>query len=153
MREMLQITAAIKGAGLGKDVLLITDGRFSGGTTGLCIGHVTPESVEGGPISICENGGGAGMGAHGLRVDMFLLLAGVYTTAPLLTYIAAARLLPLSVVGFTSYVGPTLQLLVAQTALGESIDFVTAASFGLVWIGVVLVSGQGLLRARRQGRH
>ncbi len=56
MREMLQITAAIKGAGLGKDVLLVTDGRFSGGTTGLCIGHVTPESVEGGPISICENG-------------------------------------------------------------------------------------------------
>ncbi len=42
MREMLQITAAIKGAGLGKDVLLITDGRFSGGTTGLCIGHVAP---------------------------------------------------------------------------------------------------------------
>ena len=46
MREMLQITAAIKGAGLGKDVLLITDGRFSGGTTGLCIGHVTPESFD-----------------------------------------------------------------------------------------------------------
>jgi dihydroxy-acid dehydratase len=56
MREMLQITAAIKGAGLGKDVLLITDGRFSGGTTGLCIGHVAPESVDGGPISICQNG-------------------------------------------------------------------------------------------------
>ena len=56
MREMLQITAAIKGAGLGKDVLLITDGRFSGGTTGLCIGHVSPESFDKGPISICENG-------------------------------------------------------------------------------------------------
>mgnify|MGYP005746443959 FL=1 len=56
MREMLQITAAIKGAGLGKDVLLITDGRFSGGTTGLCIGHVTPESFDLGPISICQNG-------------------------------------------------------------------------------------------------
>ena len=56
MREMLQITAAIKGAGLGKDVLLITDGRFSGGTTGLCIGHVTPESFDHGPISICKNG-------------------------------------------------------------------------------------------------
>ena len=56
MREMLQITAAIKGAGLGKDVLLITDGRFSGGTTGLCIGHVTPESFDHGPISICQNG-------------------------------------------------------------------------------------------------
>ena len=56
MREMLQITAAIKGAGLGKDVLLITDGRFSGGTTGICIGHVTPESFELGPIAICQNG-------------------------------------------------------------------------------------------------
>ena len=56
MREMLQITAAIKGAGLGKDVLLITDGRFSGGTTGLCIGHVAPESVDAGPIALCQNG-------------------------------------------------------------------------------------------------
>ena len=56
MREMLQITAAMKGAGLGKDVLLITDGRFSGGTTGLCIGHVTPESFDNGPIAICKNG-------------------------------------------------------------------------------------------------
>ncbi len=56
MREMLQITAAMKGAGLGKDVLLITDGRFSGGTTGLCIGHVTPESFDKGPIAICQNG-------------------------------------------------------------------------------------------------
>ena len=56
MREMLQITAAIKGAGLGKDVLLITDGRFSGGTTGLCIGHVTPERFDLGPIAICQNG-------------------------------------------------------------------------------------------------
>ena len=56
MREMLQITAAIKGAGLGKDVLLITDGRFSGGTTGLCIGHVTPESFDLGPIAICQSG-------------------------------------------------------------------------------------------------
>ena len=56
MREMLQLTAAIKGPGLGKDGLLITDGRFSGGTTGLCIGHVTPESFDLGPIAICQNG-------------------------------------------------------------------------------------------------
>jgi dihydroxy-acid dehydratase len=56
MREMLQITAAIKGAGLGKDVLLITDGRFSGGTTGPCIGHVAPESEVGGPIALVEEG-------------------------------------------------------------------------------------------------
>jgi dihydroxy-acid dehydratase len=56
MREMLAITAAIKGAGLGKDVLLITDGRFSGGTTGMCIGHVAPEAAMGGPIGIVKNG-------------------------------------------------------------------------------------------------
>jgi dihydroxy-acid dehydratase len=56
MREMLMITAAIKGAGLGKDVLLITDGRFSGGTTGLCVGHVAPEAVDGGPIAFVKTG-------------------------------------------------------------------------------------------------
>jgi dihydroxy-acid dehydratase len=56
MREMLQITAAIKGAGLGKEVLLITDGRFSGATTGLCIGHVSPESAVGGNIGLVEEG-------------------------------------------------------------------------------------------------
>ena len=56
MREMLAITGAIKGAGLGKDVLLLTDGRFSGGTTGLCIGHVAPEAVDGGPIAFVRDG-------------------------------------------------------------------------------------------------
>ena len=56
MREMLAITAAIKGAGLGKDVLLLTDGRFSGGTTGLCVGHVAPEAVDGGPIALIADG-------------------------------------------------------------------------------------------------
>jgi dihydroxy-acid dehydratase len=56
MREMLMVTAAIKGAGLGKDVLLITDGRFSGGTTGLCVGHVAPEAVDGGPIGLVREG-------------------------------------------------------------------------------------------------
>ena len=56
MREMLMITGAIKGAGLGKTVLLITDGRFSGGTTGLCVGHVAPEAVDGGAIAFVKNG-------------------------------------------------------------------------------------------------
>jgi dihydroxy-acid dehydratase len=56
MREMLQITGAIKGAGLGQEVLLVTDGRFSGGTTGLCIGHVAPESEVGGPLGLVEEG-------------------------------------------------------------------------------------------------
>ena len=56
MREMLAVTGAIKGAGLGKDVLLLTDGRFSGGTTGLCIGHVAPEAANGGPIALVQDG-------------------------------------------------------------------------------------------------
>jgi dihydroxy-acid dehydratase len=56
MREMLMITGAIKGAGLGKSVLLLTDGRFSGGTTGLCVGHVSPEAVDGGPIAFVKTG-------------------------------------------------------------------------------------------------
>ncbi len=56
MREMLAVTGAIKGAGLGKDVLLLTDGRFSGGTTGLCAGHVAPEAVDGGPIALVREG-------------------------------------------------------------------------------------------------
>ncbi|MEI7944130.1 MAG: dihydroxy-acid dehydratase [Actinomycetes bacterium] len=56
MREMLMITGAIKGAGLGKSVLLLTDGRFSGGTTGLCVGHVAPEAVDGGPIALIRDG-------------------------------------------------------------------------------------------------
>src|SRR5258705_5249392 len=63
MREMLAITGAIKGAGLGKDVLLPTDGRFSGGTTGLCVGHVAPEAVDGGPIAFLQDG-------HRTRLDV-----------------------------------------------------------------------------------
>ena len=56
MREMLAVTGAIKGAGLGKDVLLLTDGRFSGGTTGPCIGHIAPEAAHGGPIALVREG-------------------------------------------------------------------------------------------------
>jgi len=56
MREMLAVTGAIKGAGLGKDVLLLTDGRFSGGTTGLCVGHVAPEAVDEGPVAFVHDG-------------------------------------------------------------------------------------------------
>jgi dihydroxy-acid dehydratase len=56
MREMLAITGAMKGAGRGTDAALITDGRFSGGTHGFCIGHVAPEAVDGGPIALVEEG-------------------------------------------------------------------------------------------------
>lgn len=56
MREMLMVTGAIKGAGLGKKTLLLTDGRFSGGSTGLCVGHISPEAVDGGPIAFIKDG-------------------------------------------------------------------------------------------------
>ncbi|MDQ7993656.1 MAG: dihydroxy-acid dehydratase, partial [Propionicimonas sp.] len=56
MREMLAITGAMKGAGRGGDAALITDGRFSGGTHGFCIGHVAPEAVDGGPIAFVAEG-------------------------------------------------------------------------------------------------
>jgi dihydroxy-acid dehydratase len=55
MREMLSPTSAVMGRGLGKDVALITDGRFSGGTHGFVVGHITPEAFDGGPLAIVKN--------------------------------------------------------------------------------------------------
>jgi dihydroxy-acid dehydratase len=72
MREMLAITGAIKGAGLGKDVLLLTDGRFSGGTTGLCVGHVAPEAVDGGPIAFVQDGDRVRLDVSGRSLDVLV---------------------------------------------------------------------------------
>ncbi len=72
MREMLAITSGIKGAGLGKEVLLITDGRFSGGTTGLCIGHVAPEAAHGGPIGLIEEGDRIRVDLPARRLDVLV---------------------------------------------------------------------------------
>jgi dihydroxy-acid dehydratase len=72
MREMLAITGAIKGAGLGKDVLLVTDGRFSGGTTGLCVGHLAPEAVDGGPIAFLRDGDRIRLDVANGRLDIDL---------------------------------------------------------------------------------
>jgi dihydroxy-acid dehydratase len=72
MREMLAITSAIKGAGLGKDVLLVTDGRFSGGTTGPCIGHVAPEAAHGGPIALVQDGDGVRLDLVARTLDLLV---------------------------------------------------------------------------------
>ena len=72
MREMLAITGAIKGAGLGKDVLLITDGRFSGGTTGLCVGHVAPEAVDGGPMALVHDGDRVRLDVAARQLDLLV---------------------------------------------------------------------------------
>jgi dihydroxy-acid dehydratase len=70
MREMLAVTGAIKGAGLGKDVVLITDGRFSGATWGACIGHVAPEAFVGGPIGLVTDGDPISVDVAARRLDL-----------------------------------------------------------------------------------
>jgi dihydroxy-acid dehydratase len=70
MREMLAITGALKGAGRGADCALITDGRFSGGTWGFCIGHVAPEAVDGGPIAFVRDGDTIRIDVHELSLDL-----------------------------------------------------------------------------------
>lgn len=72
MREMLSITAAIMGAGLGKEVALITDGRFSGGSHGFVIGHVTPEAQVGGPIALLEDGDTITVDVDEHKIDVHL---------------------------------------------------------------------------------
>ncbi len=72
MREMLAITGALKGAGRGADCALITDGRFSGGTWGFCIGHVAPEAVDGGPIAFVADGDTIRIDVHALTLDLIV---------------------------------------------------------------------------------
>ncbi|WP_351237238.1 dihydroxy-acid dehydratase [Streptomyces sp. NPDC002133] len=72
MREMLAVTGAIKGAGLGKDVLLLTDGRFSGGSTGLCVGHVAPEAAAAGPIALVADGDRVRLDMPSRRLDLLV---------------------------------------------------------------------------------
>ena len=72
MREMLAITGAMKGAGRGSDCALITDGRFSGGTWGFCIGHVAPEATDGGPIAFINDGDKILIDVPSLKIDLLI---------------------------------------------------------------------------------
>ncbi|HRE00784.1 MAG TPA: dihydroxy-acid dehydratase, partial [Ilumatobacteraceae bacterium] len=72
MREMLAITGAMKGAGRGSDCALVTDGRFSGGTWGFCIGHVAPEAVDGGPIAFVRDGDVIRVDVHNYALDLLV---------------------------------------------------------------------------------
>ena len=72
MREMLAVTGAMKGAGRGADAALITDGRFSGGTHGFCVGHVAPEALDGGPIALIEEGDRIVIDAGQHRIDLLV---------------------------------------------------------------------------------
>jgi dihydroxy-acid dehydratase len=70
MREMLAVTGAMKGAGRGADAALVTDGRFSGGTHGFCVGHVAPEAVDGGPIAFVRDGDRIVIDAQNHTIDL-----------------------------------------------------------------------------------
>lgn len=72
MREMLAITAAMKGMGRGSDAALITDGRFSGATHGFCIGHIAPEAVDGGPIAFVEEGDKIRIDVRAHQIDLLV---------------------------------------------------------------------------------
>jgi dihydroxy-acid dehydratase len=72
MREMLAVTGAMKGAGRGGDAALVTDGRFSGGTHGFCVGHVAPEAVDGGPIAFVEDGDRIVIDAEHHTIDLIV---------------------------------------------------------------------------------
>jgi dihydroxy-acid dehydratase len=72
MREMLAVTGAMKGAGRGADAALVTDGRFSGGTHGFCVGHVAPEAVDGGPIAFVRDGDRIVIDASARTIDLLV---------------------------------------------------------------------------------
>ena len=95
---------------------------------------------------------GAGFGVYGLKIDLLLIGAGFYSAVPLMTYVAASRLLPLTALGLVFYIGPTAQLIVAVWVFGEPLVPAQMIAFGLVWIGLVLVTMDGYRRARRARR-
>ena len=91
---------------------------------------------------------GGGLGVYGASVDLFLLGAGAFTAVPLMAYVAASRLLPLTALGLVFYIGPTTQLLVAVLVFGEPFGMVQFMAFGLVWVGLALVTLDGWRRSR-----
>lgn len=95
---------------------------------------------------------GAGMGLYGAKVDFVLAFSGLFTAAPLLTSVAASRLLPLSTMGMLTYVGPSLQLIVALTFLNEPMTTATGAAFACVWLGLIVVTADNLRKLQRVRR-
>jgi len=92
--------------------------------------------------------GGGGLGEHGLKVDLFLMAAGLMSAVPLISYVAASRLLPLTALGLVFYIGPSAQLLVAVLVFGEPLEGMQVAAFVLVWIGLALITVDKLRRYR-----
>ena len=121
MREMLAVTAAIYGQGLGHDVCLITDGRFSGGTRGLCVGHVGPEAQAGGPVALVRDGDtvsiDADAGTITLEVDADELVRRRAAWTPRVTGYEQGALAK-----YAALVGPACHGAVTSTPAGVSGD-------------------------------
>lgn len=96
---------------------------------------------------------GAGLGLYGIRVDLFLLGAGAFTAVPLMAYVAASRILPLTALGLVFYIGPTAQLMVAIWVFDEPFDTVRFIAFGLVWLGLIVVTVSNMRRAAALRRY
>jgi chloramphenicol-sensitive protein RarD len=112
---------------------------------------VDVESMEGlflETLLMAPFGIGGGLGQYGLEVDLFLLGAGAYTAIPLICYVAASRMLPLTALGLVFYIGPTSQLFVAVVIFGEPFSLVQLAAFALVWLGLILMTLDNLRRGR-----
>ena len=90
MREMLGVTALIYGQGMGEKVALITDGRFSGATRGMCIGYVSPESFIGGPLALVRDGDRIRIDASARRMDLLIEERGIRQAAAIMEAAAAA---------------------------------------------------------------
>ncbi|MDA8752748.1 EamA family transporter RarD [Halieaceae bacterium] len=93
-----------------------------------------------------------GLGAHGSKVDIFLVGAGIFTAVPLIAYVAASRILPLTALGLVFYIGPSAQLLVAVLVFGEPFDLIQALAFTLVWVGLAIVTVDSMRRSRQLAR-
>lgn len=95
---------------------------------------------------------GAGLGLHGIKVDLFLLAGGAYTAVPLMTYVTASRLLPLTALGLVFYIGPSTQFLVAVLVFKEPLEPVRLLAFALVWLGLAIVTMDSVRRSRALSR-
>jgi len=97
----------------------------------------------------CESQGTGVMGHAGIATDALLVGSGLATALPLALFAYGARLIPLSTVGLTQYIGPTLQLLLGITVFGEPFPAVRAWGFAMIWLALAIYAGDGLLRSRR----
>jgi chloramphenicol-sensitive protein RarD len=95
---------------------------------------------------------GGGMGQYGLKIDMLLVGSSLVTAIPLMCYVAASRLIPLTALGLVFYIGPTTQLLIAVFVFDEVFSNVQFISFGLVWVGLILMIAANVRRSGLRAR-